>query len=158
MHTDIFPFLKDKGPTTQPQMRSVMQLHIKNRVIAMLFIVTGLIFAPFAGAAEATQSKIEIMPSPQSGVNISSANSYEQDGKYFITGTIGQRQYETGVIRSHVDIEILGTDGSTLINKQVFTVPKIPHHNPDSANFILVLNDVPPPASTIRLTAHTGNH
>lgn len=135
-----------------------MQIHIMNRIIAVLFIATALSIALFAPTAEARQHEIEIMPSPQSGVSISAANSYERDGKYFITGTIGQRLYETGVSRSHVDIEILGTDGSILLSEMVFTVPKPPHHNPDSANFILVLNDVPPPASTIRLTAHTGTH
>lgn len=135
-----------------------MQLNIMNKVIAVLFIATALSIAPLAPTAEARQHEIEIMPSPQTGVIISSANSYEKDGKYFITGTIGQRPYEIGVSRSHVDIEILGTDGSILISEMVFTVPKLPHHNPDSANFILVLNEVPPPASTIRLIAHTETH
>ncbi|MFH1217285.1 MAG: hypothetical protein V1706_12355 [Pseudomonadota bacterium] len=90
---------------------------------------------------------------------VSSVNVYEQNEKLVVFGSMNRTFGYRGKIRGHVDIDVIGPDGTTLTTQTTaHPFPGNSHANARYSRFFAYLDSVPPAGSVIQVAAHKGIH
>ena len=86
---------------------------------------------------------------------------YEQDGQTWVYGVLKQRGYTSSSTKTHVDIQILDTDGLVhyeVISKDMYVPQNRIGKGIDWKRFRVQLPDALPKDSQIKMTVHGGSH
>jgi hypothetical protein len=86
---------------------------------------------------------------------------YEEDDRVWAYGALQQRGYRPRGLRRHVDIEVLGEDGTVQFkthSQEIAIPPHRPGKGPDWTRFRVELPDISLSHARIVMTVHTGEH
>ena len=124
-------------------------------VIATVSLVT-------AGCATPGQSPTDVRleRKSSSGVEIASAHLRKMKDRVVLYGTVRRTVGYGSSMRSHLDVEVLGSDGQSLERLTIDYIPRpIPrrHRLPKHSDYAVELSSVPPRGGTVRVSHHPAS-
>jgi len=109
----------------------------------------------------ADQGLVSVEKQNSKKVKILWTDVYEQDGHTWVYGVLKQYGISTSSIKTHVDIQVLNSDGSIqyeTITDELFVPRNRVGKGPDWKRFRVQLPNKLPKDSQINMTVHSGSH
>jgi len=91
------------------------------------------------------------------GVQVRTVHLATTDNGLRVSGTVGRMIGYGGSPRRHLDVEAIGADGAVLTRTAASFAPNPIRHNRHSrasSTYAVMLRQVPPPGSTVRVAVH----
>ena len=89
------------------------------------------------------------------------ADIYEQEGQVTINGVMRRRHYLSPFLKTHIDVQVLSSDGRTVYEIQtpdIYVPRRRVGKGIDFKRFSVELPQRPPQGATVRLVCHAGTH
>jgi hypothetical protein len=94
-------------------------------------------------------------------VEILWADVYKQEGQVTANGAIRRRHYASSPLKTHIDVQVLSSDGRTVYKTQtpdMYVPPRRVGKGIDFKRFSVELPQKPPQDATVHLLCHAGAH
>ncbi len=127
--------------------------------IVLLISIVCLMIAGCSGNRISLNDELVSVETDDSKIEVLWTDVYEQDGQAWIYGVLKQKAINTGLIKAHVDVWVLGSDGSVQnrIATDELTIPRnLIGKGPNVKRFRVKLPDRLPEDYQISMNVHSS--
>lgn len=136
---------------------------MKRKILSIAAVVLSIVISGCSSnyTSLAGRGLVSVEEQDSDKVKILWTDVYQQDGQKWAYGVLKQRNFGSGVIQTHVDIQVLNTDGSVeyeTITEDLFVPRNRIGNGTGWKKFRVLLPENLPEGSKVSMMVHSGSH